>query len=138
MGKNKIRALLIRNPRGYSLIEVVVAIGVFAIGALTVSNLLLASFQNNRAGDKITQATMLAETKMEDLKSVSDITLLADEVESDIDQNGQPGGIYTRTSRITNTFGVNFSRQIEVTVQWISKGRMRRVVLTSITQGNGI
>jgi prepilin-type N-terminal cleavage/methylation domain-containing protein len=138
MRKTIINNTLIKNSIGFSLIEVVMAMGVFAVGALTVSTLLVSSFQNNRQGNIITQATMLAESKMEDLKSTSDITLLADEDESNIDQNGQPGGTFTRTARITNPLGGNFSRQIEITVRWTNKSRVRRVVLTSFSHGNGI
>lgn len=138
MGKNKMRQFLIKNSRGFSLIEAVMAMGVFAIGALTVSTLLISSYQNNRSGNQITQATMLAETKMEELKSTSDISMLVDEDEANIDQDGQAGGSFTRRSRITNPLGGNFSRQIQVTVQWTHKGRNREVVFTSITHGNGI
>ncbi len=129
---------LFSNPRGYSLIEVTIALGVFAIGALSVSQLLVLSLQNNKTGNEITQATLLAETKMEGLKGIEDVTTLTSEVESRIDQYGQPGGIFTRTCNISNPLGGDFSRQIRVTVRWFTKSRMRRVMLTSWTQGNGI
>jgi type II secretory pathway pseudopilin PulG len=138
MGKNKIRQFLIKNTQGFSLIEAVMAMGVFAVGALTVSTLLISSYQNNRSGNQITQATKLAETKMEELKSTNDISMLLDEDETNIDHNGQAGGSFTRTTRITNPSGGNFSRQIQVTVNWTSKGRNRVVVFTSLTHGNGI
>ncbi|UCH19754.1 MAG: prepilin-type N-terminal cleavage/methylation domain-containing protein, partial [Deltaproteobacteria bacterium] len=82
MGKNKIRQFLIKNTQGFSLIEAVMAMGVFAVGALTVSTLLISSYQNNRSGNQITQATKLAETKMEELKSTNDISMLLDEDET--------------------------------------------------------
>lgn len=138
MGKNKMRQFLIKNRHGFSLIEAVMAMGVFAVGALTVSTLLVSSYQNNQSGNQITQATLLAETKMEELKNTSDISLLVDEDEANIDQDGQAGGRFTRTTRITNPLGGNFSRQIQVTVNWTSKGRNRLVVFTSMTHGNGI
>jgi prepilin-type N-terminal cleavage/methylation domain-containing protein len=131
------RSLFI-NQRGFSLIEVAIAMGVFSIGALTVSQLLILSLQNNKTGNQITQATMLAEAKMEELKSTVDVTTLANSVESSIDQYGRPGGIYTRTTTITNPLGGNYSRQVVVTVRWIGKGRLRRVLLSSFTHGNGI
>jgi prepilin-type N-terminal cleavage/methylation domain-containing protein len=129
---------LLSKKNGYTLIEVAIAMVVFAIGALTVTQLLILSFQNNKTGNEITQAVLLAEAKMEELKSVNDVAMLASAVESNINQYGQPGGIYTRTANIANPLGGDFSRQIEVTVQWIAKGRMRTVRLTSFTHGNGI
>ena len=136
----KLRALrtLLRNQSGLSLIEVAIAMGVFSIGSLTVSQLLIVSLQNNKTGNQTTQATMLAETRMEELKNTADVTTLVDSIESSIDQYGQPGGIYTRTTTITNPLGGDFSRQVVVTVRWVSKSRLRRVVLTSFTHGNGI
>jgi prepilin-type N-terminal cleavage/methylation domain-containing protein len=136
----KIRALrsLLRNQRGLSLIEVAIAMGVFSIGSLTVSQLLIVSLQNNNIGNQITQAAMLAESRMEELKNTEDVTILVNSVESSIDLYGQPGGIYTRTTAITNPLGGNFSRQVVVTVRWVSKSRLRRVILSSFTHGNGI
>ena len=129
---------LFRNQKGFSLIEVAIAMGVFSIGALTVSQLLILSLQNNNIGNQITQATMLAEAQMEELKNTGDVTTLANSVETNIDQYGQPGGIYTRTTTITNPLGGDYSRQVVVTVRWFGKGRLRRVLLSSITHGNGI
>lgn len=136
----KIRTLksLFNNQKGFSLIEVAIAMGVFSIGALTISQLLILSLQNNRTGNQTTQATMLAEAHMEELKSTRDVTTLANSVESSIDQYGQPGGIYTRTTTITNSLGGNYSRQVVVTVRWFGKGRLRRVLLSTFTHGNGI
>jgi prepilin-type N-terminal cleavage/methylation domain-containing protein len=129
---------LFSNQKGFSLIEVTIAMGVFSIGALTICQLLILSLQNNKTGNQITQATMLAEVKMEELKNTGDVTTLANSVESNIDQSGLPGGIYTRTTTITNPLGGNYSRQVVVTVRWFGKGRLRRVALTSFTHGNGI
>jgi prepilin-type N-terminal cleavage/methylation domain-containing protein len=136
----KIRVIkpILRSQSGFSLIEVAIAMGVFSIGALTVSQLLILSLQNNNRGNQITQATMLAEAQMEELKNTGDVTTLANSVETNIDQYGQPGGIYTRTTTITNPLGGDYSRQVVVTVRWFGKGRLRRVLLSSITHGNGI
>jgi prepilin-type N-terminal cleavage/methylation domain-containing protein len=136
----KIRVIksILRSQSGFSLIEVAIAMGVFSIGALTVSQLLILYLQNNNRGNQITQATMLAEAQMEELKNTGDVTTLANSVETNIDQYGQPGGIYTRTTTITNPLGGDYSRQVVVTVRWFGKGRLRRVLLSSITHGNGI
>ncbi len=136
----KIRTLksLFNNQKGFSLIEVAIAMGVFSIGALTISQLLILSLQNNKIGNQTTQATMLAEAHMEELKSTRDVTTLANSVESSIDQYGQPGGIYIRTTTITTPLGGDYSRQVVVTVRWFGKGRLRRVLLFTFTHGNGI
>ena len=126
------------KQQGYSLIEVVIALAIFSIGILAIAQLQISAVRNNTNGNLATQATMLAEAQIENLKNTSDVTLLTDGVETGIDQNGASGGIYTRTTAITNPLGGDFSRQIQVTVQWVRHGRLRRVVLKTLTQGGGI
>lgn len=142
-GSSTIRRYLLANPvpsnrSGYSMVEVVITMAVFAIGALTVCQLLILTFQSNKTGNEITQAALLAEARMEALKNVPDISTLASAVESNINHYGQPGGIYTRITSITNPTGGDYSRQIVVTIRWVTKSRVRRVTLTSLTHGNGI
>jgi type IV pilus assembly protein PilV len=128
----------LNRQQGYSLIEVMIALTIFSIGILAIAQLQISAVHNNTNGNLATQATMLAEAQIENLKNTSDVTLLADGVETGIDQNGATGGIYTRTTAITNPLGGDFSRQIQVTVQWVRNGRLRRVVLKTLTQGGGI
>jgi hypothetical protein len=83
--------------------------------------------KNNTTGNFTTQATMLAREKIEELKTVSDLTALA---------NGNDTiGIYTRTwepSNLTST-----SRKLKVTVDWTRNGHNHSVELESATRGNG-
>lgn len=134
----KMKKLSLKQQCGYSLIEVVIAMAILSIGILAIAQLQISAINNNATGNLITQATMLAEARLENLKNTSDVSLLTDSVETRINQTGQPGGIFTRTTTITNPLGGNYSRQIGVTVQWSKYGRIRRVVLNSLTQGNGI
>ena len=127
-----------QKSQGFTLIEVLIAVTIFAIGLLAVATLQISAINNNATGNFTTQATMLAEAHLENLKNTSDVSLLTDLVEIGINQTGQPGGIFTRTTTITNPLGGNYSRQIEVKVEWRKYGRIRRVVLNSLTQGNGI
>jgi len=128
----------LNRQQGYSLIEVMIALTIFSIGILAIAQLQISAVRNNTNGNLATQATMLAEAQIENLKNTSDVTLLADSVEPGIDQNGASGGIYTRTTTIANPLGGDFSRQIQVTVRWVRNGRLRRVVLKTLTQGSGI
>jgi prepilin-type N-terminal cleavage/methylation domain-containing protein len=126
------------RQQGYSLIEVVIALAIFSIGILAIAQLQFSAVRNNTNGNLATQATMLAEAQIENLKNTNNVTLLADSVEAKIDHSGASGGIYTRTTTITNPMGGDFSRQIQVTVQWVRNGRFRQVVLKTLTQGGGI
>ena len=89
----------------------------------------------------LTQATMLARQQIEAHKSqdIEDLTRgSTSDPNNPIDEDGNPGGVYTRQWQVTNPLGGSSSRQIQVTVSWVRNGQNRSVVLTSITRGNGI
>jgi Tfp pilus assembly protein PilV len=141
MEKSTINLIKSGNPKGSMLVEALIAIAIFSIGFLAVSTLVVSATRNNTKGNILTQANMLARQRMEQLKNTPDITTLPSDpttnTESGIDANGDPGGIYTRTTTIEDTLGTNTSRAIEVTVNWTRQGQDRNVVLRTITKGNG-
>ena len=56
------------GENGFTLIEVLIAISIFAIGLLAVAALQITAFHGNRVGDEVTKATTLAQTQVEVLK----------------------------------------------------------------------
>jgi type IV pilus modification protein PilV len=58
------------NNRGYSLIEVLIAMAIFSIGILAVAALQISSTGSNSAARKITDATCYAEDRLETLMSL--------------------------------------------------------------------
>ncbi len=124
---------------GFTLVEVMMAIAIFAIGIMAVAKMQYWNVRNNTTGNMMTQATQLARAQIEALKNTSDVTTLTDGTDPNnpIDVEGNPGGVYTREWTVTNPLGGNTSRRIVVTVSWRRKGQDRSVVLTSITRGNG-
>jgi prepilin-type N-terminal cleavage/methylation domain-containing protein len=131
---------LSKMNRGFTLIEVMIAMAIFAIGILAVGSMQLSNTKNNTTGNITTQATMLARQKLEELKTVSDVTTLTSGTDPNnpIDVDGNTGGIYTREWIVTNPLGGNTSRQIEVSVGCNRWDPNRKVVLESITRGNGL
>ena len=122
-------ATLSKKNRGFTLIEVMIAMAIFSIGILAVGSMQLWNTKNNTTGNITTQATMLARQKLEELKTVPDVTALA--------SNSDTVGIYARKWDVTNPLGGSTSRQITVTVSWNRRGQNRKVTLESITRGNG-
>jgi prepilin-type N-terminal cleavage/methylation domain-containing protein len=129
----------VRNNRGFTLIEILIAVAIFSIGILAVAKLQLWNVKNNTTGNITTMATMLGRAQLEDLKGVADVTTLTDGADPNnpVDADGNPGGIFTRTWTVTNPLGGSITRRIDVTVSWNRRGQDRSVVLSTITRGNG-
>ena len=51
--------------RGYTLIEIMIAIGIFAIGFLAIASLQITASKNSRTGSEITEAATIATDRME-------------------------------------------------------------------------
>lgn len=128
------------GEKGFSLIELLIAMSVLAIGMLAAASMQYSAVRNNTQGNVSTQASMLAKSQLEMLKN-QDIgsAVLAPGDYSDatpIDENGNPGGIYNRSWRI-DPLGTS-ARRIRMTVQWTKFGDPRSVVVRSNTKGSGV
>jgi Tfp pilus assembly protein PilV len=118
-----------------------IALAILAVGMLAIGRMQLQTVRNTTNGNTITQATMLAQAKMEQVKNTEDITTLANEIETDIDADGNPGGIYTRTTTITTPAAPldDFLRTVRVQVRWVTvHGGDRTLTIDSVTHGQGI
>jgi type IV pilus assembly protein PilV len=58
------------NNRGFSIIEVLFALSFFAIGILAVSTLALSAISSNASARRLTDATALAEDRLEKLAAL--------------------------------------------------------------------
>jgi Tfp pilus assembly protein PilV len=133
MKVNNRRKLSLINKNGYMLIEALIAIAIFSVGFMAVATLVFSSSRNNINGNILTQANMFAREKMEELKSKTDLT--------ELDTPAAPetvGSIFTRTWTASDPLTFGTSREIQVTVSWVSKGQNQSVVMKTITKGRGI
>jgi type IV pilus assembly protein PilV len=139
MQNNQRRYRFLDTDKGFTLVEVLVAMGIFAIGILAIAQLQLWNVKNTTTGNITTMATMLARQQMETLKNEADVTTLSSDSDPNnpIDADGNPGGIFTRSWTVSNPLDSDTSRLLAVTVSWNRRGQTRSVVLTSITRGNG-
>jgi type IV pilus assembly protein PilV len=120
---------LLKNSRGFTLLEAVIAMAIFSIGILAVGSMQLWNTKNNTTGNFTTQATMLAREKIEELKTASDLTGLP----SDEDKIN----IYTRKWVTSQLGGSTTAYKLTVTVDWTRNGHNHSVELESATRGNG-
>jgi type IV pilus assembly protein PilV len=117
---------------GFTLIEVLIGVSIFAIGMMAVAKMQYATVRNTTVGNLTSQATMLAHQKMEEIKATP-FADLANEVENNLDADGNAGGIYNRTTTINPALGAH-ARQVDVQVQWSAPhGGNRTFTLTSLT-----
>ena len=68
--KQAARANKKNNNRGYSLIEVLIAMAIFSLGILGVAGMQISSTGSNSNARKITDATYYAEDRLETLMSL--------------------------------------------------------------------
>lgn len=153
--------LLLKNNKGFSMIEILIGMSIFSIGILAVATMQLSVVRNNKTGNTFTQASTLARTQMEVIKN-GDVSDPADilnpaafpttinDPNNPVDENGNPGGIYNRSWTVDNFMedtdgdGVgdtanSFARTVTVTVSFPFAGdNMRQVSFTSVTAGGGL
>ena len=130
---------LMKNSSGFTLIEILIAMAIFSIGILATTAMVLSTTRNNTTGNIITQATMLATQKIEELKSTEDVAALESGADPQpIDEQGNPGGIYTRSWTVSDPLVNSNTREVQVIVTYDRLGDNRRVALTTLIRGKGI
>ena len=131
-----------KDQMGFTIIEVVIAMAIFAIGILAVGKMMYMAVRTNSSGNEVTEATMLAQSTLENLKNTTDVSTLpkngVQAPEPGLDQNGDAGGIYTRTLDFTDPDGTDDSRQIKITILWTRLSDTKTIEFETITRGNGI
>ena len=106
-------AKAMKSSKGFSLIEVLIALVVLAVGLLSVGQLMLTSLTTTAYGNQYTQATALAQAKMEEFRASRPVAGTgSDQV------MGVNGTRYMRTWSIVANGEMRF---ITVAVDWIEK-----------------
>jgi prepilin-type N-terminal cleavage/methylation domain-containing protein len=122
------------KDKGFTLIEILIAISIFAIGFLAVASLQISAGKNNRTATEMTTAVNLASDQMERL-----INLAPDDSDLDPDPAANPHvdnqGIYNIQWIVKNTDlnfdGADDAKIINLTVSWtaaFSAGSSQREV----------
>ncbi len=107
----------LRGEKGFSLVEITVALAVGAIGLLALAGIIVYTMNTNRYATDISIATALARQKIEQIK-LTDYNYVVNETEYNLDQNGNPvtSGRYSRVTDVReNEAGFN-TKTVDVTV----------------------
>ena len=109
---------------GFTLIEIMIAIFILAVGLLGVAGVATTVINGNALGKKVTTATTLAQGKMEELKGTSYSSIVSG---SDTQES-----IYTRTWTVTSDSPASGMKTIEVAVAFSWRDSTHNVTLKTI------
>lgn len=139
---------LSQNQKGFSIIEIMISVGLLSIGLLAVLSLQLSSSGFNTKGNITTIANMITQKRIEEISvsRISDLgSILSMETGEDnpiteekIDCDGykNPSGIFTRQTWITSDPDSPSIKKIKVTVSWTRNGSNESVTYSLLTRGN--
>jgi type IV pilus assembly protein PilV len=130
------------NEKGFSLIEILIAITVFAIGILAVNMMQVTAIKGNSFANDLTKASTLAQDRMEKLIGLS----YTDTLNNDTNGNGKTGlddtnatadhndvdGMYNIFWNIAENCPIDNTKKIRVIVTWKDKGEQKKVSITSM------
>jgi type IV pilus modification protein PilV len=116
------------EPKGFTLIEVLIGLVILAVGILGVASMQIASVNGNIFSNNLTQAAILAQDKLEHLKYLS--YSHSDLRSGEYNEGVIPGTIFAREYHVSEDTG-NSIKTITVTVQWIDRIN-RNLTLTTI------
>ncbi|MGA1875787.1 MAG: type IV pilus modification PilV family protein [bacterium] len=110
---------------GFTLLELMFALAIFMIIALGTASTIINVARNAGVSRKTTLACNLCQSKVEELKSLGYHALL-NSYEPNIDEQGNSGGVFTRTVRVSNGTIPN-TKLVLVTVSWKNLGLTKSV-----------
>jgi type IV pilus assembly protein PilV len=121
------------HSRGFTLLEVLVAIALLAVGLLGMATLVGSIINYNQLAQHVTTATTLAQDRIEELKNTGyDNIAEGSSTEANIDALGDAGGVYNRSTEVDEDTVFQNTKTVEVTVSWDWKGNTHNVVLNTI------
>ncbi len=121
-----------RPERGFSLVEMMVAITVLGVGLLSLAGLFPLAMGKVSKGDMESRATFYAQGKLEELKNLR-WNQLVDSVATDaVDQR------FVRTWTIQENVPAVGMKSVQVVVNWSDENGQRSVTLTSLLSDSGI
>lgn len=117
------------KSKGFTLIEVLIALVILSIALLGVSALMATTTTYNSFGSHVTEATTFAQDRLEELRATPWVNLISG---ADI-RTGSTGINYTRTWTVATNVPGNL-RTITMTITWNDKTSHSISLLSAITQ----
>jgi type IV pilus assembly protein PilV len=113
------------KDEGFTLIEILVAITLFAIGILGATSMQIMALQTNAKANRKTEALAVASEQMEKLinQDYADIDSSQTNMVIGDDANENVSDVYTLSWNVADDSPVNDTKTITVTVTWNYKGQ---------------
>jgi type IV pilus modification protein PilV len=105
-----------KKSKGFSLIEVLVALVILSISLLALAGLMVQSTKNSSWGSHMTEAATLAQDRLEALRAVRPQTDIPEGMNND-QVTAASGILYTRTWTVT-TNAAGTLRTITISITW--------------------
>lgn len=118
------------------MLELLIAVTILAVGLLAMAGLQATSIKGNSHGRTISEATALAEDRIEEIRNTvySAISYTPNPfIETDLGD----GRIYTRETLVEPDIPMADLKKITVTVRWQADNVSRQVVLRTIVANGG-
>jgi len=127
---------LVRNDKGFTLIELFIAIVLFAIGIVGAAKLQMAAVANNAFSLQVSQALNVAQDMIEDFKS-QELTSTTFNVGTHTGTTvTSPEGRTFNTSWTVSSISGADARDVKVTVTWKEKGISHSTSLNFVKGNN--
>jgi len=125
------------SERGFSLIEVIMAMMVFTVGIAVISSIIADISKKNLFSQAHTQAVIMAQNKIEELlnegyRSDALVEGVYENPLNPVDATGDSSGIYYQYWEIEDLRPIPRSKQITSWVEWYQEGELKSVRLTAV------
>jgi prepilin-type N-terminal cleavage/methylation domain-containing protein len=114
---------------GFTLMELVIAMGLFAVGMLGLCLITSGLMENNSSARNRADATLLGQNKLETLGR-GEYSEITDSLEEHLDAPGGSGGGVFRREVVVAEKTSPACKEVAVTVSWQSNGAHRVVLKT--------
>lgn len=129
-----------KNQKGFTLLEVMAAIGILTIGILSIVGMQYLIVNGNTNANVVTHELNLAKRILEEYKNSSNVSSLSGSVMNGVDESGEPGGPYNVVVDVGSApnDSIGFARFVRVSVTKQGGIGGHEITLRCLTQGNGI